>query len=455
MSDIFSSFDINEMIDYLNKYLQYKNIGFQFSKNLKNEFQIDLLQRIKKLLKEKNLFIIGDSSYGNCCCDESTGLHLDCDIIIRVGNSCLTNNKKIPIYYLFENFEFSENEINILKNNLQKIINDEKLNKNNQMILFYDSSYLKNCILKIKEEKNNINDNINFSEILNVKNKEKESENLILYGRIFSVDKEKNNLNSFITKDSIICYIGNEDDDLLIELSLRFENKIKGIYIMNKNNKFKIEKPIPSYKIITRRFYLINQIKNCETFGILIGNLTLKNLKEIINMTKKLLKENNKKVYTILLGKITDEKLCNFIEYIDCFILLSCPFNEGYSKKIINKIIVSPLDIKFAFDSQFKWDSSYSFDIDFILENQKKLNYDNININQNINKNNNNIEEHKIQVKDYKNQALANIFSYQIIERYDNRKFKGLSDEGLEDEPIHKVIKGKRGIPIKYEKIKE
>ena len=455
MLDIFSSFDINEMIDYLNNNSKYKNIGFQFSKNLKNEFQINLLQKIKNLLKEKKIFIIGESSYGNCCCDEPTALHLNCDIIIRVGNSCFTNNKKIPIYYLFENFEFSEDEINLLKINLEKIINDERLNKNNKMILFYDSSYLKNCILKIKEGKNNINDKINYSEILNVKNKEKESENLILYGRIFSVDKEKNNLNSFITKDSIICYIGNEDDDLSIELSLRFENKIKGIYIMNKNNKYKIEKLIPSNKIITRRFNLINQIKNCETFGILIGNLTFKNLKEIINITKKLLKENNKKVYTILLGNITDEKLCNFIEYIDCFILLSCPFNDGYSKKIMDKIIVSALDIQFAFDPHFKWDSFYSFDMDFILENQKNENNDNININNNIKNNINNFDEDKIQVKDYKNQALVNIFSYQILERYENRKFKGLSDEGLKDEPVHKVIKGKRGIPIKYEKIKE
>ena len=455
MLDIFSSFDINEMIDYLNNNSKYKNIGFQFSKNLKNEFQINLLQKIKNLLKEKKIFIIGESSYGNCCCDEPTALHLNCDIIIRVGNSCFTNNKKIPIYYLFENFEFSEDEINLLKINLEKIINDERLNKNNKMILFYDSSYLKNCILKIKEGKNNINDKINYSEILNVKNKEKESKNFILYGRIFSVNKDKNTLNSLITKDSVICYIGNEDDDLSIELSLRFENKIKGIYIMNKNNKYKIEKLIPSNKIITRRFNLINQIKNCETFGILIGNLTFKNLKEIINITKKLLKENNKKVYTILLGNITDEKLCNFIEYIDCFILLSCPFNDGYSKKIMDKIIVSALDIQFAFDPHFKWDSFYSFDMDFILENQKNENNDNININNNIKNNINNFDEDKIQVKDYKNQALVNIFSYQILERYENRKFKGLSDEGLKDEPVHKVIKGKRGIPIKYEKIKE
>ena len=447
MSDILSSFDINEMVKYLNQNPQFKNIGIQFDKDLQNEIQIDFFKIIKHLLKEKIIFIIGDTSYGNCCCDETTALHLDCDIIIRVGNSCFTNNIKIPIYYLFQNFMFSNNEKNLIKNNLEEIIKIEQLNENNKMILFYHPSYYKNIIVKIKEE-NNLKSKINFSEIVNIENKEKG--NIFLYGRIFHQDNE----NLFLTNNTIICYIGNEDDELITELSLRFKSKIKEIYVIGKNNGFKNEKLISSNRIITRRFNLINQIKNYETFGILIGNIELKNLKESIYIIKKTLKDNNRKVYTILLGKITDEKLCNFVEFIDCFILFACPFNEGYSKKVLDKPIVSPLDIQFAFDSQYKWDSTYSFDINYIIE-KEKLNIDIKKSKENntslLNKN----EENKLQIKDYKTQALVNIFSYQIIERYDKRKFKGLSDEGLEDEPIHKVIKGKRGIPIKYEKLKE
>ena len=173
MSDILSSFDINEMVKYLNQNPQFKNIGIQFDKDLQNEIQIDFFKIIKHLLKEKIIFIIGDTSYGNCCCDETTALHLDCDIIIRVGNSCFTNNIKIPIYYLFQNFMFSDNEKNLIKNNLEEIIKTEQLNENNKMILFYHPSYYKNIIVKIKEE-NNLKNKINFSEIVNKKIKKKE-----------------------------------------------------------------------------------------------------------------------------------------------------------------------------------------------------------------------------------------------------------------------------------------
>ena len=52
-------------------------------------------------------------------------------------------------------------------------------------------------------------------------------------------------------------------------------------------------------------------------------------------------------------------------------------------------------------------------------------------------------------------QALAPIFSMEIIEKYDKRKFKGLqiNNDDPEFNEIRKVVKGKVGIPIKYQKI--
>lgn len=35
--------------------------------------------------------------------------------------------------------------------------------------------------------------------------------------------------------------------------------------------------------------------------------------------------------------------------------------------------LVSPLDIKFAYDSEFPWDSTYSFDGSIILRDTKKV----------------------------------------------------------------------------------
>lgn len=120
-------------------------------------------------------------------------------------------------------------------------------------------------------------------------------------------------------------------------------------------------------KIFYRRFNLIEQVKESEVFGIVIGSLSIKNLNPLLEDIKSTLKLNNKQYYQFLLGKITDEKLANFVEYIDCFILIACPFSEFYDRKALMKPLVSPLDVKIAFDPNYTWDMSYSFDINCII----------------------------------------------------------------------------------------
>jgi len=168
---------------------------------------------------------------------------------------------------------------------------------------------------------------------------------------------------------------------------------------------------------------LIEKVKSCNTFGILIGSLSYPNLNRIIDLIKSLLEFQEKKVYTLLLGKITEEKLANFIEYIDAFILIGCPFNQGYNSKAIDKIIITPLDVKYAFDENYSWDGFYSFDIDYILINdqeikdkleiintQKEKEIEDIKkkIKENIN------NENALQ-KIETNQALAPIFSFDVF----------------------------------------
>ena len=112
---------------------------------------------------------------------------------------------------------------------------------------------------------------------------------------------------------------------------------------------------------------MIEKAKDSDVFGIVVGTLSLKGVDKIIEEVKDTLKKNNKKTYTFLLGKITLEKLSNFVDYIDCFILIACPFSPFYDFKALMKPLVSPLDIKLAFDSSFVWDSTYTFDSSKIL----------------------------------------------------------------------------------------
>ena len=45
---------------------------------------------------------------------------------------------------------------------------------------------------------------------------------------------------------------------------------------------------------------------------------------------------------------------------------------------------------------------------------------------------------------------MAKIFSFKVLQNYESKKYKGLEIDH-ENSEIKKVVKGKKGIPIKYE----
>ena len=465
------SFDLDSLINFIQNNKEIKTISLQFSPEYQKNFQEDFYEKIKSLLpNDKKVYIIGDTSYSQCCCDETTAMHLKTDIIIRIGTSCFTQNKKMPIYYLIDNIHFSEEQISQFKLEFfEKIENKLKTEKEvENLIFFYNEKFQKNLIIKIKEEFfNKLNEkyrkNIYFCEI-NIADYDKETRNKIIYeeGEILYGRQIKPKLSKKIDNSFLLIYLGiNSEEKLLNELSLRYSNIVNDILLISykeSEQKFSGEIINKNFtnKLLYKRFNLIEKAKLCNTFAILIGSLSIPNLNKIIDLIKSLLEYQERKVYTLLLGKITEEKLANFTEYIDAFILIGCPFNPGYNSKAIDKPIITPLDVKYAFDENYSWDGFYSFDIDYILINDKEIKdkLNDIKIQkekeiENINKNIMSLQ--KIET----NQALAPIFSLDILEKYEIRKFKGLEIQN--DDPdfneIKKAAKGKRGIPIKYENI--
>ena len=133
------SFDLNSLINFIQNNEEIKTISLQFSIEFQKNYQEDFYEKIKLLLpKDKKIYIIGDTSYSQCCCDETTAMHVNTDLIIRIGSSCFTQNKKMPIYYLIDNIDFKEEKINQFKSEFfDKIENKLKSEKNLQNIIFF------------------------------------------------------------------------------------------------------------------------------------------------------------------------------------------------------------------------------------------------------------------------------------------------------------------------------
>ena len=241
------SFDLDSLINFIKDKENIKIISLQFSPEFQKNFQEDFYEKLKLLFpKNKKLYIIGDTSYSQCCCDETTAMHLKTDIIIRIGSGCFTQNKKMPIYYLIDNIDFTEEQLLQFKFEFfGKLESKLKVEKNVENILFfYNEKFQKTLIFKIKNEffkeiKEKYSKNIYFSEI-NIADYDQKTKNKIIYeeGEILYGRQIKPKLNKKIDKSFLLVYLGiNSDEKLLYESLLENPEAIRN-FIKSVNKTF-------------------------------------------------------------------------------------------------------------------------------------------------------------------------------------------------------------------------
>jgi diphthamide biosynthesis protein 2 len=48
-----------------------------------------------------DLFLLADTSYGNCCVDEVAAAHVEADVVVHYGHACLSPTARLPVIYVF------------------------------------------------------------------------------------------------------------------------------------------------------------------------------------------------------------------------------------------------------------------------------------------------------------------------------------------------------------------
>lgn len=495
----YNAFDLTNLVLYLKSKTNIKSIAIQANKE-DLSYMSGIKSELKEKFPEKFFYILGESGYGDCCVDVITAKHLSPELIVRIGDSCLTNPEDISTFYVFKKISLRKEFYNKLFSGIALSIakNEEnKETKETNVLLLYFPDIEEDLVNYMTNNKDLIHEiekkyNINFKIPLETnqdKSQINKATSLIIFNRVYTDYCNNKEINK---SDKIVLLHSSLRDYyevLKYQLALNNMNKNSFMtdytqYIEEKDsnkseNKDNIElndtliiediSQLNINKLLIKKYNLSVKAKECNTFGILVGNLNLNEINYIINTLKVILRRNNKKYYVFLLGKITNEKLSNYIEYIDCFILISCLNTSFQDKKACDKPIVTPIDILHAFDVK-EWSVDYSFDPRNIKFYVEKEGIENKNIDKNSisNKDGNedtsnselanakyNIQSEAIALleKD-ENKALACIFSSQILDHYNERKFKGL--EMLKgSERNNKIHIGKKGLPIHYEDINE
>lgn len=131
-------------------------------------------------------------------------------------------------------------------------------------------------------------------------------------------------------------------------------------------------------KLIRKRNYYIEKVKDAKSVGILVGTLVIQRYLDLIERLKTILRAAGKKYYVVAIGEINPCKLANFMD-IECFVFVGCPEVVNYylsdeSKGQFFQPILTPYDIELAFceqtDESFLGEN-YVIDWTFIVDKGK------------------------------------------------------------------------------------
>ncbi|CAH0548955.1 unnamed protein product [Brassicogethes aeneus] len=310
-TDLENVYEIGKCAEWIKKN-NYKKVCLQFPDYLLPD-STEVALKLQEILGQ-TLYILGDTAYESCCIDYIAASHINADAIIHFGAVCFSiTSANIPHMNIYE-----KGSLNVV--DLKKSFDTFEGNKSD-IILLVDTPYI--CHLDTIKEVFSVHKNVVVSRI----------------------DESVNN------NQKITVFLG-DNDRKLMNLSLSMGCRNLYYYKPKVDNKMIVKYEMES-KIIKRRYFLMEKIKDSNTVGIVVGTLAVKNYLKVIERIKRLLNMCGKKYYLISVGKPTVAKLANFPE-VDLYVIITCAMNEIYESRDYYKPIVTPYDVEVALNVNSK-----------------------------------------------------------------------------------------------------
>ncbi|RAL37931.1 hypothetical protein DM860_000625 [Cuscuta australis] len=321
--------------------------------------------------KDVKLYVMADTTYGNCCVDEVGAAHVNADCVIHYGHTCLSPTSAIPAFYVF-----GKASINV-PNCLEKLYGyTSQFEK--PILVLYGLEYA-HAIPKIKEvaiaESSRLysssNLELSYADVINfvtsptavfrsvdnnpedvdcgTDNGSHSKETYTIGGLSWSLNKGHK------MKDYLLFYIGS-DNSAFANVLLTYNScelvrydAAQDLLVTNFSSQ---------NKILRRRYFLVEKAKDAGIVGILVGTLGVAGYLHMIHQMKDLITRAGKKAYIFVMGRPNPAKLANFPE-CDVFIYVSCAQTALLDSKEFLAPIITPYEAMLAFNRGSQWTGEY------------------------------------------------------------------------------------------------
>ncbi|KAF2452754.1 putative diphthamide synthesis protein-domain-containing protein [Lineolata rhizophorae] len=211
---------------------------------------------------KEELFILADTSYGACCVDEVAAEHVDADVVVHYGRSCLSPTARLPVIYVF-----TERPLSL--DNVLASFKDTFKNTGQKVILMADIPYCTHIPALAKRLADEGYMNIFSTSVIH--NPSSPLPNRTVPSQ---VNESMEKLNEYQ-----LFHISDPPTALLLTLSSRVSSIY--IYPTTETPSSSISSATPPKALLTsttrtlrRRYALLTSLTTCPIFGILINTLS-------------------------------------------------------------------------------------------------------------------------------------------------------------------------------------
>nr|GMC80989.1 diphthamide biosynthesis protein 2 [Ipomoea batatas] len=296
--------------------------------------RIRALGELNRDTKEVKLYVMADTTYGNCCVDEVGAAHANADCVIHYGHTCLSPTSTLPAFFVF-----GKASINV-PSCVEKLFGHALKNEKPVLVL-YGLEYahaipeIKEVAIKESSRLNSPSSKLEFcyadvinsvtspSEDFRYVNGKEEAGDCATGNESHSKEMDATyaigGLSWSLTKghkmeDYLLFYIGSENS-AFANVLLTFNSCELVRYDATKDwlvNDFSSQN-----RILKRRYFLVEKAKDASIVGILVGTLGVAGYLHMIHQMKELITKAGKKAYTFVMGRPNPAKLANFPEASD------------------------------------------------------------------------------------------------------------------------------------------
>jgi diphthamide biosynthesis protein 2 len=301
------------------------------------------------------VFILGDTTFGPCCPDEVSALHLEADVLVHYGHACLSPALSLPVIYSFGITDMNVSEC------AEQVLEQVRRDSVDHLLLLYEVRYhhaMEALQIQLRERggltilsgqiptpsgKTDCGEpSIENTACCQEEGTESNCQEQVM-GSNCKAEQEAESTEEhtmFVVgglelladvdlSSHTLLFVGDGDtssrqyvNTMLRFLSMPFGPSRHWTY---SPATYALKKELPSglHRQLNRRFYLTQKARDANVYGILVGTLSQRHFRSVVSSLRNAIQDKGKSCYTFAVGKINEAKLANFGE-IDCFVLVAC-----------------------------------------------------------------------------------------------------------------------------------